>query len=48
MDLNNIFYSILKGAISRSLTEFISALIPVFISIGVFGVYVAQGYDLTP
>ena len=39
---------ILKGAISRSFTEFISAMVPVFISIGVFGIYVAQGNDLTP
>jgi ATP-binding cassette, subfamily C (CFTR/MRP), member 1 len=39
---------ILKGAISRSVTEFISAMIPVFISIGVFGIHTACGNELTP
>ena len=38
---------ILKGAISRSMTEFIGAMIPVTVSIGTFGVYVATGNELS-
>jgi len=44
----NETYQLFRLAIWRAIQNFFASLVPLFISVSVFGVYVATGHDLTP